>query len=44
MKVDAADHRRPTPHRHRPMPSHIVDANYRFIAAYNEVNARIGQR
>ncbi|MGC4060882.1 MAG: hypothetical protein QM749_08520 [Aquabacterium sp.] len=26
------------------MPSHIVDANYRFIAAYNEVNARIAQR
>ena len=26
------------------MPSPIVDANYRFIAAYNEVNARIAQR
>jgi hypothetical protein len=26
------------------MPSHIVDANYRFVAAYNEVNARIAQR
>jgi hypothetical protein len=26
------------------MPSMIVDANYRFIAAYNEVNARIAQR
>ena len=26
------------------MPSAIVDANYRFIAASNEVNARIAQR
>ncbi len=26
------------------MPNKIVDANYRFIAAYNEVNARIAQR
>lgn len=26
------------------MASVIVDANYRFIAAYNEVNARIAQR
>lgn len=26
------------------MPSPIVDANYRFIAAYNEVNARVTQR
>ena len=26
------------------MPSMIVDANYRFIAASNEVNARIAQR
>lgn len=26
------------------MPTPIVDANYRFIAAYNEVNARVAQR
>ncbi|WP_085316593.1 hypothetical protein [Derxia lacustris] len=26
------------------MASPIVDANYRFIAAYNEVNTRVGQR
>jgi hypothetical protein len=26
------------------MPNPIVDANYRFIAAYNEVNARVTQR
>lgn len=26
------------------MPNLIVDANYRFIAAYNEVNARVAQR
>jgi hypothetical protein len=26
------------------MPTPIVDANYRFIAAYNEVNARVTQR
>jgi hypothetical protein len=26
------------------MPTPIVDANYRFIAAYNEVNARVIQR
>ncbi len=26
------------------MSQHIVDANYRFIAAYQEVNTRITQR